>query len=473
MSPDTSPFREWRLAGPAVPESDVSPSVSPAAVALAERDAFLARLERSAKSLDRTGAEFLEPLRAAARSRFKQRGLPTTRDEGWRFTSLVPIARTAFVAKEPAVVSEADVEPWRLAYSTSEVVFVDGILAPALSRRGGVPGLAVESLRERLARDGQALVRHLTRVLWADASAFADLNTAFFEDVAVVELRPGTVLREPVHLLFFSSERRAPTVSFPRALVLLGGGSEMTLVESYGGPGGPASFTCAVTEALVEENAELRRYKLQEEAEAAFHVSSLAARVERQARFRDLSFSLGAALSRHDLDVALAAEGAETTLDGLFYADGERHTDTHTRIDHAHPHGTSRELYKGVVDGRGRGVFTGRIVVRPGAQKTDAAQTNKNLLLSREALVHSTPQLEILADDVKCRHGATTGQLDETALFYLRSRGLSLGAARSLLTVAFAADLVHRIAVPALRARVAERLLTRLPGAEEVREAAL
>ena len=233
------------------------------------------------------------------------------------------------------------------------------------------------------------------------------------------------------------------------------------------------NLTCAVTEALVDDNASLRRYKLQDESPTAFHLSSFAARLQRHARFADFSVSLGAALSRHDIGVEFAAEGGEATLDGLFYADGDRHTDTHSLIDHAQPHCTSRELYKGVVGGRGRGVFSGKILVRPGAQKTDAAQTNRNLLLSREALVHSIPQLEILADDVKCRHGATTGQLDEMALFYLRSRGLSEAAARGLLTVAFVSDLVHRIALFALRERVASRLVSSLPGAGEAREAVL
>ena len=260
---------------------------------------------------------------------------------------------------------------------------------------------------------------------------------------------------------------------FPRVLVLARAGSEATLVETYVGAGTAASLTCAVTEIVVEENAELHRLKLQDETEQAFHVSTLCARLARHGRFHDLSFSLGALLSRHDLTVTLDAEGAESSLDGLFFADGDRHTDTHTLTLHARPHGTSRQTYKGIVDGRGRGVFTGRVVVQKDAQKTDAAQTNKNLLLSREALVHGAPQLEILADDVKCRHGATTGQLDEAAVFYLRSRGLSEAAARGLLTAAFAADLVRRITVPALRDRVSARLLSRLPGAAQVREAAL
>jgi Fe-S cluster assembly protein SufD len=256
-------------------------------------------------------------------------------------------------------------------------------------------------------------------------------------------------------------------------LVRAGAGSEATLVETFAGPAADSSLTCAVTEVLVAENASLRRYKLQDEAEGAFHLSALFAKVGRHGRFHDLSVSLGARLSRHELRALLHDEGAEAVLDGLFYADGERHTETHTFVDHARPHGTSRQTYKGVVDGRGRGVFTGRVLVRADAQKTDAAQSNRNLLLSKEALVHSTPQLEILADDVKCRHGATTGQLDEPAVFYLRSRGLGLPAARSLLTTAFAAELVGRIEVPALRARVSDRLLARLPGAAEIREAVL
>jgi len=281
------------------------------------------------------------------------------------------------------------------------------------------------------------------------------------------------VVKAPVHLLFVSSAQEAPTLAFPRVLVRAGAGSECTIVETWVGRQGPARLTSTVVEVLVGENAEVRRFKLQDEPETAFHVSSLVARLERNARFRDFSVSLGAALSRHDLDVDFAGEGGEATLEGILFADGDRTTDTHTRIDHARPHCTSRELYKSIVDGRGRGVFNGKIVVRAGAQKTDAAQTNKNLLLSKEALVHSIPQLEILADDVKCRHGATTGQIDEGALFYLRTRGLSEGAARGLLTIAFAADLVHRITLPALRERVSRSLLSRLPGAEEVREAAL
>jgi Fe-S cluster assembly protein SufD len=328
----------------------------------------------------------------------------------------------------------------------------------------------VASLRDRLAGDGTGLEAQLVRLASERPHAFADLNTAFFAEGAVVEVRPGAVLPAPIHLLFLASGETAPVMALPRTVVLCGPGSEADLVETFAGPGG---LTCPVTGVQVGENASLRRYRLQDEADSAFHVSALFARLERNARFSDLSLSLGATLARHDLHVSFAGEGGTAALDGLFFADGERTSDTHTLIDHAAPHCTSRELYKGVVADKGIGVFRGRVVVRKGAQKTDAAQASRNLLLSREALVHSIPQLEILADDVKCRHGATSGQLDEAALFYLRSRGLSEPAARGLLTVAFAAELLQRIPAPALRERFAASLRRRLPGAAEFREAVL
>ena len=200
-------------------------------------------------------------------------------------------------------------------------------------------------------------------------------------------------------------------------------------------------------------------------------MATLAARLSRDARFSDHSISFGAALSRHDIEVRFEKEGGECVLDGLFVVDGRRVADTHSTVDHAVPHCSSRELYKGVLDGQARGVFNGLVMVRPGAQKTDAGQMNRNLLLSREALVHSTPQLEILADDVKCKHGSTTGQLDPVALFYLRSRGIGEAEARTLLTWAFASDLVRKLDVEPLRRVVARQLQSRLAGGFDLAEA--
>jgi len=250
-----------------------------------------------------------------------------------------------------------------------------------------------------------------------------------------------------------------------------GRGSEGRIVETFTGPGGAAYLTNAVTEVAVDDNAFVDHYKVQREGEEAFHVATLTARLGRDARFSDHSFSFGAAISRNDIDVRFAAEGGECVLNGLFMVDGARLTDTHTRVDHAQPHCSSRELYKGVLDDSARGVFNGLVLVRPGAQKTDAEQMNRNLLLSREALVHAVPQLEILADDVKCRHGSTTGQLDPAALFYLRSRGIGEAEARGLLTWAFASDLVHDLAVPSVREAVLGHLQARLRGTALVAEA--
>jgi Fe-S cluster assembly protein SufD len=423
---------------------------------------------------ERTGdPAWLRELRAAAIARFTERGFPTTRDEEWRHTNVGPVARTAFRRAEGnGRVVGRDLAA-RAGGAALRAVFVDGLFSAELSALHGLPqGATVTSLGEALRRGPERLQPHLARIAGPSASAFADLNAAFLEDGAFVSLAPGVAVEEPIHLLFLSTgDGDTPVASFPRNLVLAGRGSQARVVETYSGVEGKTYLCCPVTEVVLEADSGVDHYKLQREGASGFHVATLAVSQGRDSRFVDHHLSLGAALSRTDIAVRLGAEGGECALDGLFLADGERLTDTHTRIDHVAPHCTSRELYKGIVDGRGRGVFHGRIVVRPGAQKTDAYQTNKNLLLSKEALVDSTPQLEIFADDVKCKHGSTTGQLDPNALFYLRARGIPEAAARTLLTWAFASELVHRLEVPSLRAAVEEHLQARLPGAGAMREA--
>jgi Fe-S cluster assembly protein SufD len=363
------------------------------------------------------------------------------------------------------------------AFEGQEVVFVDGRLAPGLSSIAPEGGLQVGSLADVLSREPERLQPHLGRVVSRASSSFADLNAAFLEDGAFVFIPAGLVVEKPVHLVFMSSRGTgsAPTISHPRTVVVAGRGSQVQIVESYAGVPGAAYFANAVTEIVLEDGAALEHYRVQRESEAAFHVGLTAVVQGRASRFRSHSFALGGRLARHDLQQRFAAEGGECELNGLFAVGGEQHTDTHTVIDHAHPHCTSRELYKGILDGRSRGVFVGRILVREGASKTDAHQTNKNLLLSREALVDSVPQLEILASDVKCKHGSTTGQLDPAALFYLRSRGIPEAAARSLLVCAFASDVVGRVRVPALKAGIERHLRERLPGLRdrEIQEAVL
>src|SRR6266508_793703 len=383
---------------------------------------------------------WLAELRRNAFARFAQLGFPTARVEAWRYTSVRPIVETAWTPAERAP------RPVPLPPG-------DGVL--------------VTSLRDAIARDPEKLHPHLAKLAGFEKSAFTALNTAFFEGGVLVEIERGAIVDRPIELFFESAGSEAPPVYSPRILVLAGESSQATVVETWTGPGRRPYFMNAVTEIAVGDGAVLQHVKVQREDEASFHVQAIAVRQGRSSRFTSHNVALGAALARTDLDVLLAEEGAECELNGLFLGAGTQHLDNHTVIDHAKPHGVSRELYKGIMDGKARGVFHGTVVVRPGTQKTDAMQTNKNLLLSKEALVNSTPALQILADDVKCKHGSTTGQLDAASLFYLRSRGIGEAEARALLTWAFASDVVSRIPVPAARAAVEAALSARLPSPPE------
>ena len=405
--------------------------------------------------------EWARGLREKAFARFEERGFPTTRLEDWKYTSVAPIARTAFRHDAGADVPElagAGAEA-----GSPRVVLVDGRHAPSLSAGALPEGVSVTSLAAALA-ENRLLEGRIGSTLGKDPGAFVYLNTALHEDGVLVTVAPGTVVEPALQLVFLASTPGSlPRASHPRVFVLAGRASELRLVETYAGPDGPY-FTNAVTEIVLEDGAVVDHYKLQREGRSAFHVATMGVVQGRSSRFSSLSISLGGGLVRNDVHQLFDGEGGECVLNGLFVAGGTQHMDTHTRIDHARPHCSSRELYKGVLDGSSRGVFVGRILVRQDAQKTDAQQTNKNLLLSKDALVQSVPQLEILADDVKCRHGSTTGQLDPSALFYLRSRGIDEASARDLLTYAFASDLVRRIQIGAVREAVAAQLRGRLPG---------
>ena len=374
---------------------------------------------------------WLSALRRRAFAHFEANGFPTAHDEEWRFTGLQPITSTAWT---------------RSAGRTVVSPLPDGV------RR-----LSVDE-------GGAALEGALARTVPPEKNAFTALNATFFDDAVVLEIAKGAVLREPLAVTFAAPEG-TNAVHYPRVLVLAGERSQAALVQTFTGHG--RTFTDAVTEIVCGDGAVLEHTLVQQESEDARHVHAVGVRVGRAAVYTSHNVALGAALARTDLDVVLAAEGAECALYGLFVGRGSQHLDTHTTIDHAKPRGTSRELYKGILDGSSRGVFHGKILVRPDAQKTDAIQTNKNLLLSREALVNSTPALEILADDVKCKHGSTTGQLDAAALFYLQSRGIGAAEARALLTWAFAADVAERIPVPSVRADVERELGRRLSRPDE------
>jgi Fe-S cluster assembly protein SufD len=407
---------------------------------------------------------WLAVIRRAGMERLREVGFPTVRDENWKYTNVAPILNVPFVEGRRET-------PWQRSRGFSlpggggvQLFFINGRFAPDLSSRGqGVDGLEVASLAEVLATRPEAAEPHLARIA-RNGNAFASLNAAFLDDGAFVRIPAKTAVAEPIHLIFLSEPDFGPTVSHPRNLVVAEPGSQASVVETYTGTDGELYFTNSVTEAALGDGAILDFYKVERESTAAFHVATMEVLQGRDSRFTSHSISLGGALARSDLNVRLEAEGADCTLNGLFVGSGRQHLDNHTLIDHAKPHGTSRELYKGIMDGKSRGIFHGKIIVRPDAQKTDAMQTNKNLLLSKEALVNSTPALEIFADDVKCRHGSTIGQLDPGAMFYLRSRGIGEEEARHLLVYAFASDVAARIRIPPLRALVEQYLGLRLPG---------
>jgi len=406
-------------------------------------------------------AEWITKIRGEAFSRFAELNFPTVQDEDWRYTSVASIARVPFALANGGSAGRAP-HPDPLPEGEGvQIVFVNGRYSRELSRTPASEAVRVWSLSEVLQKHPGWVEPHLTKHAGCEKNGFTALNTAFLDDGAFVNIPRGAVLSDPIHLVFLSEAPGEPTVSHPRVLILAGPGSQAAVVESYVGDAN-VYFTNAVTEIVLSEGAVLEHYKLQKEGLSGFHVQTVHVRQERSSNFTSHNIALGAALARTDLNVLFAAEGGECTLNGLFAGTGTQHLDNHTVIDHAKPHCTSRELYKGVLDGKSRGVFHGKIIVRPDAQKTDAMQTNKNLLLSKEALVSSTPALQILADDVKCRHGSTIGQLDANALFYLRTRGIAEEDARALLTYAFAADVANRIKIAPIREGIEKFLGLRL-----------
>ncbi|HYV67684.1 MAG TPA: Fe-S cluster assembly protein SufD [Myxococcales bacterium] len=413
----------------------------------------------------------LLPLRQAAFARFEQLGLPTLQDEEWKYTSLAPLAQLRFEPAAPGALP--DPGRFSLAGTGVQIVFVDGKHRPDLSSGKASPsGIFAGSLSAALADRPELVRRELSRHADHDREALVALNTAFLQDGAFIHLPEGAVVPEPIHLLFLTTHSGKTTASHPRNLFVAGRGSQATIVETWAGPGGQAYLTNAVTEAVLGDGAHLDHYKVQEEGPRAIHLALLQVEQGRDSRLRSSSIALGAALARNEVRARFASEGGECTLNGLYMAGAKQHLDNRTVVDHQSARCTSRELYKGVLSDRSRGVFSGRVLVRKDAQKTDASQTNKNLLLSDEAWVDTKPQLEILADDVKCAHGAAVGQLDENALFYLRSRGIPQEAARSLLTWAFASEMVELIPLRPLQARVRQLVASRLPAFDGWKEVA-
>ena len=399
---------------------------------------------------------WLRDLRKAAIERFSALGFPGSRDEGWRFTRVRPLLghdfrltprydRTALSSRQIEELSMEDTGCKRLA-------FVNGHFAEDLSDLGGLPaGVRIGSLERFIVSDPEPVQRYLSRYADSSKHPFVALNTAHVHDGAFIHLPKGVRVEEPIHILYVTRSNGNPVVSHPRTLIIAEDGTRASFVESYVGFESDAYFTNAVTEIVVEENAEIDHCKLQRESDSAYHIATVRAQVGRSSRFLTSSLSFGGALVRNDTHAVLADEGIECSLNGLYLARDHQHVDNHTVIEHAKPNCSSRELFKGILGGRAKAVFNGRIHVHPQAQKTDAKQTNRCILLSDDAQINTNPQLEIYADDVKCTHGAAVGRLDEDAVFYLRSRGIADAAARRMLVFAFANEVLEKLRIVPVR----------------------
>jgi Fe-S cluster assembly protein SufD len=421
---------------------------------------------------------WLTRLRENAMARFEELGFPSVKDEEWKYTNVAPIARAEFVPSLESASKASKSTAQELANlaapeaAGSQLVFVNGKLRDDLSSLTAVPeNVVVSQLSTALGDERYSEIVHAHLARHADyvTNGFTALNTAFASQGAFVHIPKGVAVESPLHLLFITDAGDADKlVTFPRVLIVAEANSSATVIESHVSTGEAAYFTNSVVEIALEDDARLEHYKVQRESPAAFHVATTVADLGASSSYDSTTITFGAQLSRHDIQVVMDHEGAECWVDGLYLVTAAQHTDTHSVIDHRKPHCTSHQLYKGILDGKSRAVFNGKIFVRHDAQKTDAMQTNKNLLLSNEARVDTKPQLEILADDVKCAHGAAVGQIDEDELFYLEARGIHHDLARNLLTYGFAEEVIGKIKIESIRAQLDEAVLNRLNARLEV-----
>ncbi|MDR3096206.1 MAG: Fe-S cluster assembly protein SufD [Paraburkholderia sp.] len=436
------------------------------------RDYYREAFRATVKTLPGVELPWLRSARRRAFERFETLGFPGTQLEAWKYTSVTPIAQPCwhFSPAHPAPADLAglasivgDLVPDDVA---ARLVFVNGRCVPKLARLAGLPeGAFIGSLRQAMREMPGRLQPVMARREQQDG--FAALNGAFLSDGYVVVLPENCVLEAPLHMLFFADEAGLAMHSFNA--VLAARGARCSIVEQFAGIADEAYLVNTATEIVADAEADVQHCRIQQEARSAFHIARVGVSQQRASHFTSHSFAFGGALSRAQIDTRLDAADARADLNGLYLAGARQHVDHHTRIDHEQPRGTSREYYRGVLDGASHGVFDARVIVHPDAQQTDAHQGNDNLLLSRDAQIDTKPQLEIHADDVKCTHGATVGQLDEKPLFYLRSRGIEERMARALLVWAFARVSVERVESAALRARLTQLLLARLPGGEYLR----
>jgi len=413
-----------------------------------DADAYWKKFEEA--KLEAKQPSWVFPIRKAAMTSFAERGFPTVHDEDWRFTNVAPIARLPFrpvFAGSQGKLDAAAVSRYSFTgLKASRLVFVNGHFSKELSSiLPHADGIKIGSLASALNSDSELIEKHLTRYAQTEKNAFTALNTAFFQDGAFIYVPAGKTVEEPVHLLFVSTATEAGTATNPRNLIIAEKSSHATIIESYVSTVNAPYFTNAVTELVIGENAVVEHCKFQDESPEAYHIAAFHAHLGKNCNFTAHSVVTGAKLSRHSIGTSLADTGVECVLNGLYLTRDEQLADHYMVVEHAKPHCNSHEYFNGILDGRSKGVFHGRILVRPDAQKTDAKQTNKNLLLSDDATIDTKPQLEIYADDVKCTHGATIGQLNDESIFYLRARGIGLEKARQMLIHAFAGEIIDRI----------------------------
>ncbi len=428
---------------------------------------FVAAHARFAGNGARGAPVWLARLQEQALGRFAASGFPTQKLEDWRFTSVQPIVDTAFeLASFSGEPGARDIHALELCEARRHLlVFMNGRYSAALSSVAGLPdGVIVGSLAAAVEAHGSLIERHLGRLASGRETPFTALNTAFVHDGAFVYVPAGLQMEEPVQLLYLTVPGAAPIVTHPRSLIVVERTGRVSVVETYGALGEGTYFTNAVTEIVVGDGARCDCYRVQRESERAFHVAATHTSQGRDSTMHLHPVVFGGALARHDIGVVMDGENGQSVLNGLYLVHGRQHVDHHTTIDHARPHCESHEYMNGVLDGRSHGVFNGRIIVRPGAQRTDSKQTNNNLVLSDDARADSQPQLEIYADDVKCTHGATLGPIDEKAVFYLKSRGISAAEARSLLTYGFGAEIIDRMEIAPLQAQLDRLIRGRLLG---------
>lgn len=428
------------------------------------KDWFISNFKLFENTLNGSSLLPIHSIRKKAINYFSEVGFPTLKNEEWKYTSLDSLAQHKFeLSKTYAEISENEIRKYRLQKENAcLLVFINGHFCENLSNTNSLPdNIAVENIHSLLNKESSVINNHLTKYANYKSNAFTALNTAFLQDGAYINIPDNTQMEQPIQLLFLSDPTNFSFITHPRNLIIIGKNSGVSIIETYHHLSANTYFNNIVTEIVVNENANLKHYRIQAENQASFNINTTEVNLKKGGTYSSYAFDVGGAIVRNNLNVMLNEQHSEANLYGLYLTEGKQHIDNHTLIDHCFPDCTSNELYKGILNDKSRGVFNGKVFVRKDAQHTNAFQENKNLLLSKDAVINTKPQLEIFADDVKCSHGATIGKLDEDALFYLRSRGIGLKEAESILQLAFAADIIEKVSLEPLRKMINELMLNR------------